>query len=78
MNWYSRISLQYKILLVSLVGSIGFTIFFIVNTTATQTNNDRLTTISEVDYKILSLLSENKELLYKTSNGSDPGIIILQ
>lgn len=59
MNWLSKLSIKYKILLIPLVGIIGFSVYIVFNYVSNAQNASRLTSIQNNYYPILELADAN-------------------
>ncbi len=63
MNWLSSLRIKYKILIVSLVGTIGFLVFLGLIVNSGIKNNKRLVEIREVHFPMLEMANHNIVLL---------------
>ncbi|WP_379783926.1 hypothetical protein, partial [Halorubrum tibetense] len=59
MNWLSKVSIKYKILLIPAVGITGFALFLMFTINSGIKNVDRLNLIQNVYFPVLELASTN-------------------
>ena len=59
MNWLSKVSIKFKILLIPAVGIIGFALFLMYTMNSGSKNVERLNLIQNVYFPVLELASTN-------------------
>ena len=67
MNWLSSLRIKYKILMISLVGSVGFLIFLGLVVNSGIKNHDRLERVQSVHFPFLEFAKTNTVLLDRSN-----------
>jgi len=60
MGWYNNLSVLYKIMIIPVVGIIGFSLFLFTNYQGNQANVGRLEEIRDIYFPVLNLSSSNE------------------
>lgn len=76
MGWYNNLSVLYKIMIIPIVGSIGFALFLFTNYQSNTSNINRLEEIRDVYFPVLELASANKVRLERITEQLNTAVTI--
>ncbi|MBL1275416.1 MAG: hypothetical protein COB30_004965 [Ectothiorhodospiraceae bacterium] len=59
MQFINNLNVKYKILMIALVGIVGFTLYLVMNYQVTQDNSQRLSAVRTQHFPVLELSDRN-------------------